>query len=155
MKTSNTSTPIFSTRYKRHASPPFVCKGPSRTKSEMAKECDINNIVKKHQQFGALPPGLRGPGIYADVSSLPDYQTALDITIDAQRRFDSLPATTREFFRNDPGELLQFLKDPKNRDKAIELHLIPKPAPKPDPDSFPVTRKDLKEALTPQPKTPA
>lgn len=99
---------------------------PTMTQQQFKDECDINNIMKK---FGNDPVAFqaltRPGGQYADFSHITDYQGMLDTVLEAQHAFESLPAPTRARFRNDPGNLLSFLQDEKNRDEAVSLGLLP------------------------------
>lgn len=96
---------------------------PSMTDQQWADDCDINNILKKYAQTGELPVSRR-QGIYADLSEFGDYQNMLESVLDAQTQFASLPAEVRQRFRNDPHELITFLRDPANRDEAIRLGMV-------------------------------
>jgi phage internal scaffolding protein len=73
---------------------------------------------------GELPTPRQG--FYADVSEVPDLTQALNIVQQAQQAFDSLPAKIRYEFHNDPSQLLKFISDPQNKERAIELGLIEK-----------------------------
>ena len=75
---------------------------------------------------GELPENFKAP-VSGDFTGIHDFQSAMNAVIEAQAEFDSLPAHIREEFRNDPQRLMDFVADGKNRDKAIELGLIPKP----------------------------
>jgi phage internal scaffolding protein len=44
--------------------------------------------------------------------------------IAAQNAFKTLPASIRKEFNNDPSQVIDFLNNPANKDKAIELGLI-------------------------------
>lgn len=96
----------------------------SRTKQEFMSECDItvimNNILKGVQQTSLTPRMYE----FSDRSMRPNLHDALNVLTQAQQQFDQLPATTRDFFRNDPMELDKFLTDEKNYDKALELGLV-------------------------------
>lgn len=107
--------------------------GRSMAQQHFAQECDVNEIMKKSLSTG-VPPGynpLNPPTVkpqFGDFSSEASYQHAMNLVIAAQERFEMLPAKIRDRFLNDPGELLAFLDDPKNRDEAIALGLIDKPS---------------------------
>ena len=88
-------------------------------------ECDINTLVKVYANTGV--PGADIPPMVFEVDRVIDYQTALNELRAADEAFMSLPSGVREFFENDPAQLLDFVHTPENRDKAIELGLIPKP----------------------------
>lgn len=101
----------------------------SRTKQQFVEDSDINTIMRKYEKTGILDPRLqRGPGSYGDFSSATDYHTSLNQVVEAQAAFYDLSSTIRARFHNDPGELLDFLDDPANRDEAVKLGLVEPPA---------------------------
>ena len=102
---------------------------PSMTEQHFKAECDINNIVAQYQQTGVLPQGNREP-LFGDFADFPqDLMSAQRYFDDAQERFMQLDATIRKEFGNNPAQLLDFIRDDKNRDRAIELGLIDRPSP--------------------------
>jgi hypothetical protein len=114
--------------------------GPSRNrvKPEFLRETKIDVIIERATRTG-LVPTKPFPG-YRNVTGT-DFLTMQNAIIDVQKYFDSLPSDTREFFANSPVNYLDFIADPKNKDQAIELGLIEKPAPapvEPAPDVPPV-----------------
>lgn len=103
----------------------------SRTQQEFADECDINVIMRRYGRTGQLP-NLNLQGVYGDFAEIPDYMEALNTVLKAQADFAELPATVRERFQHNPGAMLQFLSDPKNREEAIKIGLIDNPVNPPD-----------------------
>lgn len=103
----------------------LIC-GPGRTKQSFKEQCDINCIVERYKQSGLVSHVNSKQGTYADVSSVPDYQTALNTVNVARDAFNSLPATVRARFNNDPGMLLDFLSKPENIDEGVRLGLLVK-----------------------------
>ena len=101
---------------------------PSRTKSEFAKECDINVIVRKSLKTGTLPSGSRQP-MYGDFSNSYSFQKQQTAIAQANSEFMELPSEIRAKFGNDVANLLDYLQDPENNEEAIELGLLPKPEP--------------------------
>lgn len=101
--------------------------GVSRTKQSFKPICDINTIVEKALKGEAVTHLAGSPPLYADVTSVPDYQAALNIVIAAGNRFEKLDAKVRERFNNDPAKLVEFVGREENRDEAIRLGLLPKP----------------------------
>lgn len=119
----------------------------SRTQKQFADQCDVNQIVAKYKTTGQWQHMTNKQGVYADVSEITDYHSSVQKVLDANNAFMALPSTLRARFGNDPGELLAFLQDPKNREEAIKLGLIDKKA-EPKPRSLNVNDlNDLKEAL--------
>lgn len=103
----------------------LICKDPSLTHQCFKDECDINNIMSRWVKDGLVAHVNQYQGRYEDVSSAEDYHTSLNRVIAAQDAFDSLPATIRSRFENDPGKFLEFVGDPSNKDEMTKLGLLP------------------------------
>ena len=100
------------------------CDDPSLTSQSFTRESDINWIVDNFVKTGELAPGLRPPQ-FGDFTDLPsDFHAALNQVRNAEAAFMTLPAKVRSEFGNDPGRLLDFLQDPKNHDRAVELGIV-------------------------------
>lgn len=99
-----------------------------RTQQSFAAECDINTLVKVYAS-GVPVPGADIPAMDFEIDRVIDYQTALNELRRADEAFMQLPSDVREFFQNDPAQLLDFVHTPANREKAIELGLIPTKEP--------------------------
>lgn len=118
-------------------SPSVKFEDASLTRQEFLRDADINNIMAKYAS-GVVPvsAGSRPP-LFGDFANVPDYQTSLQIVLDAQERFAQLPSQVRSRFDNDPAKLLEFLAVEDNRAEAIKLGLIDAPAEKPPAVSVP------------------
>ena len=111
----------------------------SMTKQEFARQCDINRIVSSYVRTGHYE-NEKGIGMFQDVSNIPDYQSSLQLVINAKRSFEDLDPNLRKRFNNSPQELLEFLQDERNNEEAIKLGLREKPKqkdPEPDPEPIP------------------
>lgn len=118
--------------------------GKSRTKQAFRDSVDVNKVVARHQiglrHLAQIP---NTTGVYADMSSIPDYQNALHIQQDAQNKFLALPSKIRAKFQNNPAQLISYLQDTKNDEEAIQLGLKSKinapkestPSPKVQPET--------------------
>lgn len=95
----------------------------TRTKQSFADETDINQILARYIKTGVMDH-VKDHGGYADFPAPIEYQEAMQLTIDAQIAFDSLPATTRREFGNDPFEFLAFVENPDNVERMAELGLL-------------------------------
>lgn len=102
---------------------------PTRTQQQFKEECDINTIVERFGLTGELPENVRVP-VDGDFTGVTDYQTALNLILEAEASFMEFPANVRERFHNDPGELVSFVSDPANLEEARKLG-IARPAPTP------------------------
>lgn len=103
----------------------------SLTKQEFADDCDINVIMARYEKTGVIDHVNRRQPEFGDFADMVDYQTALNIVNEADSRFSDLPASVRARFENDPRQLLAFVADPANRDEAMDLGLIERPAEPP------------------------
>lgn len=113
-----------------------VTKPPSMTKQEHKAECDINNILKQYKATGMIRHIAAQAGVYTDLPSDVDFQGSLNMVLEAQAAFATLPSLVRERFANDPQRFLAFMADPNNLDEMVKLGLakkIPEP-PKAAPD---------------------
>lgn len=100
----------------------------SMTRQSHKEECDINTILSRYSLGGLV--SKRRDAFFADVSEVPtDFREALDLVDSSRRAFLQLPSQLRARFGNDPAQLLDFLRDPANREEAIELGLLEKPVP--------------------------
>lgn len=102
---------------------------PSRTKQSFAKDCDINNIIASWSKSGELNHVNLGTPQYGDFSNADDYLTARNNVSNALESFDLLPSEIRAQMGNDPAVLLDFIADPSNHEEAVQLGLLPPPAP--------------------------
>lgn len=121
----------------------LLCDDPSLTKQADAAACDINKIMAKYERSGLLLHVNQNQAMYADVSSVPDYQGALEIVRKADDMFASLPAEIRAKFDNDPAEYLRFVSDPANKDTMDKLGMLAKAEVPP-----PALADQVVEALT-------
>lgn len=100
---------------------------PSRAKQEFKAECDINSIMARYAKTGLLEHVNRYQGQYGDFSQVVDYQEALNLVSEAQHAFQSLPASIRSRFDNNPGKYLSFVQDPSNSAELVKMGLAVKP----------------------------
>jgi len=120
------------------------------TEQHHKEYCDINNIVKKYDTTGLLQNVTEAEGKYGDVSGL-EYKEALDLVIGMESTMAEMPSHIRKYFKNDPRLFAEFMENPDNREKAIELGLINR-AWEPDLDGLGehVTKEQAKERDKPK-----
>lgn len=108
---------------------------PSMTKQEFKFECDVNNVVKsfKPHHMQAMLAANLASGAYTDLPDAYDYQDALHLVQDAEKRFMTMPAKVRDRFGQDPSQFLAFINNPGNQAEAISLGLASSPAPAAEP----------------------
>lgn len=105
------------------------CDDPSLAQQQFKDECDINEIVRRFGLTGQMPEAVAMP-VTGDFTSVVDFHSALNLVRQAEAGFMELPAEMRSRFDNDPGKLLAFLDDERNRDEAVKLGLVVKPPEK-------------------------
>lgn len=115
-------------RYKLNEETGELEDNPSMAKQSFAEECDINVMLKRFGITGQMPQGLRLPE-YGDYEQVVDFQTAMNIVVEARETFMEMPAHVRARFHNDPQEFLEFCADEKNKDEAVKLGLVVEPEP--------------------------
>lgn len=93
------------------------------TEQHHKNECDVNQIIKKYDRTGLIMHVSNFEHKFGDMTG-DDFKKAQDMIANAKSSFESLPSNIRKEFKNDPSELLKFMENPGNRDKAIELGLI-------------------------------
>lgn len=123
--------PEISDHHKEH-DPVCVCDfGPSLARQEFADECDINQIMMRFEK-GEEPSFTPRVPLYLDLTEMPDnLQDTLNMLNEAEASFNSLPASVRREFDNDPVQFVDFASDPKNLDQLRKWGLA-KPAPVPE-----------------------
>lgn len=100
---------------------------PTQTIQSEKDACDLNKIYEKYTKTGIMTNVRRDQPTYGDFSNIVDYHTAVMRVQEAEEQFMTLPARIRARFKNDPGELIEFLGKDENRAEAIELGLIDPP----------------------------
>jgi phage internal scaffolding protein len=98
-------------------------------------ECDMNFILDKYRTTGLADHVSRFQGKYEDLSQPVDFQSALNVVISAQEAFDTLPSDIRKKFSNSPQEFLEFVNNPDNQEKLVEMGLAQKPLDQALPES--------------------
>jgi len=125
---------------------------PSQTDESFGPDCDINTIYKKWMKTGDDSILKQRQGQYLDLTSIPDYATALNTIQQANDEFMSLPAELRKKFANDPQEFITFLKNPDNDAEAVKLGLkeYQKPEPVPEFRIHPESLSQIQTGLNPK-----
>lgn len=96
---------------------------PSRTQQHFAEEVDINTIVKRFGLTGELPKDVPMV-LQGDFTNVVDFQSAMDMVVQARESFDAQPAHVRSRFDNDPQKFLAFVSEKDNFDEAVKLGLV-------------------------------
>lgn len=106
-----------------------VIDGPSRTRQEFAKECDVNELMRRYQKTGVMPVGRTEPR-YLDCTAVPQFHDAMQLFLQAEAAFMRLPAVVRREFDNDPEQFVAFAQNADNLPKLREWGLAePEKAP--------------------------
>ena len=148
MKTPTPS--IIRKPYDRHLRVTKSTSNESQVQQSMAAECDINKIMERHNKTGLVTHINPAIPQYGDFTQVQDYHSALNQVIDAQMAFDTLPASIRAKFQNDPGQFLDYMSDDENLDEKRKLGLLPPERPKKPQDDEKI-EKDPPAPPAPQP----
>lgn len=89
------------------------------------EETDINTIVRRFHVTGQLPQGVAVPS-FIEFNEVFDYQTAMNVLLEANKAFMQMPAEVRARFGNDPAEFVAFVDNDANREEAERLGVIVK-----------------------------
>lgn len=116
----------FRTAYEEHAPCYFNTTGESLTQQHFQEECDIINIIKRHDRNGIIEHVQRGQARYGDFSEVHDYREALDLVQDANEEFMKIPSDIRKQFNNNPGEFLNFVSNPDNEEEMQKMGFVKK-----------------------------
>lgn len=113
-----------------------------RTQQNFKEQCDVNEIMKRFERTGVLDHLNEYQGNYGDFIEVPQsFHEAVNQVLSAQDMFMTIPARIRAEFNNDPGVFIEFVSDPNNIDRMIEMGLAnrrtpvaeePREAPQPE-----------------------
>lgn len=120
-------------------------------------DVDINVIVARFGlKDGSTLPQATDLNYFSDFSEVTDLQGILDAAREAQRRFDLLPANIREEFDHQPAKLWDYVNNPKNWDRAVEMGLLHREATdKPASSTGAATQTSSTGSATSTPAKPA
>lgn len=94
-----------------------------QTKQCFKDECDVLNIISRHDRTGLIDHVNNAVAQYGDYSEVNEYRESLDKVMAANAAFGEIPSNIREMFGNDPGAFFEFATDPANGEKLVELGL--------------------------------
>lgn len=100
----------------------IACADKSLAQQHMADECDINKLVERFVVTGEIPQ-LTLPPLQADFNNVPDFQTAMNMIVEANHSFMQMPANVRSRFNNDAGQFVAFCSDEQNNDDLRKMGL--------------------------------
>lgn len=98
----------------------------SMTNQADKDSADINKIIARFERTGNILDLVSGESrqpVYGDFTGLGDYHSMMCAIARANSVFMALSSDIRKRFNNDPGELIDFLKDDKNDAEAVKLGL--------------------------------
>jgi len=99
-----------------------------RTKQCFKDTCDVNKILRQYDKTGLLTHVNEAQKRYGDFTQVNEYQVSLNIVNEAKASFAALPSNVRKEFDNDPGKFMEFISNPQNLDKMVEMGLAVKPS---------------------------
>lgn len=96
---------------------------PSLTKQHFKSETNINTIMSRYEKQGIVDHINKHKGTYGEFADIPDYQEALNKMKLAEEMFMELPSRVRNYFQNDPVQFVEFVQNPANEGKLVEIGL--------------------------------
>lgn len=117
----------FKTAYGERTRKGFETTGESLTQQSHAAAADVRNIIKQYDRTGLIANVNKGIAQYGDYSEINEYGEALNMVIEANESFATLPSHVREQFNNNAGLFFEFATNPKNSEKMMEMGLKERP----------------------------
>jgi len=111
------------TKYGKRYKGKTIKFGKTRTIQAHKDECDINNIVKRGLQTGALvdPTKKRREAMFGDFVNGQTFEAQQEAIARVKSEFLDLPSHMREHFDNNPAKLMDALDDGERLDELTEL----------------------------------
>jgi len=102
---------------------------------------EINNIVKRHgidllQKVAAMQT------FEYDDNPNNDFQEVMNAVIKASNSFEAIPSAIRKQFDNNPAKFMDFIYNPDNAEKMVEMGLAKPPPPKTEPIEVRITNSE-------------
>ncbi|AXH73969.1 MAG: internal scaffolding protein [Microviridae sp.] len=110
---------------------------PTLTIQSERDKCDLNIIKTIYDRTGVMNNVRTDAPRYGDFSSSDDYHSMVLRAQEAQDDFMQLPADLRARFSNDPGKLIEFVRNPNNALEAVKLGLMTSPGDSPQANQVP------------------
>lgn len=120
----NANGEVMSSVYVEHDRVVHVRQGPSRTRQDFAKDCDINVLMAHYEKNAVMPPINGKEPSYFDASGVPDFREALDIAREASEAFMRVPAAVRKELDNDVHRFVEYCNDPANKEQLQKWGLV-------------------------------
>jgi hypothetical protein len=96
--------------------------GEGLTEQSHKTQCDMNYILRNYEKTGLITHAKKYQGQYDDVS-VQDFNEAMLIVDNATNMYQELPSSIREGF-NGPVDFLNFVNNPANADKMVEMGIL-------------------------------
>ena len=101
------------------------CTG-GMTEQHHKELCNIERIVRDFKRNGVADHTREPSQVFADATKMGSFQERMDLITKTQQEFEMLPADIRAVFNNKTENLIEFLSDEENHDKAVEMGLLDK-----------------------------
>jgi len=94
-----------------------------KTIQSVKDECDIKNIIRKHDAGELILNTQKAAAQYGDFSELNEFQESMNIIAKATQSFAQIPSEIRKRFGNDAGAFHEFVTNPENQDQMVKMGL--------------------------------
>ena len=96
------------------------------TEQSHEPDCNINNIVRKHG-MDLIAQTAQLQNFTYDDNPNNDFQETMNAILKAKDSFSQVPSDIRKQFDNDPAKFLDFIHNPANQTKLVEMGLANPP----------------------------
>lgn len=112
-----------------------------RVEQHHKDEVDINNIIRRHG-LDLIAKTAQMQQFQYDDNPNNDFQEIMNAVLKASDSFESLPSQIRKQFDNNPAQFMDFIYNPENADKMVEMGLANPPPPPTEPIQVTVTNQE-------------
>lgn len=108
---------------------PLIQKLPSRAQEHYQNDQNVNHIMAKYRKTGDASLLLKVKTEYGTFENFEGLSKHVSKLARAEEAFAALPQSIQKQFNWQPGEMLEFIDDPKNKEAAIKMGLFTAPKP--------------------------
>lgn len=100
-----------------------TCPEPTLTQQQFADDANINVMMERFGVTGEIPQVRNLPTSGDFTNTVNNYQSAMNLLVQAQQEFMRQPANIRARFNNDPQLFMNFMENPDNGEELIRMGL--------------------------------
>ena len=94
------------------------------TEQHHAERTRVSWILEQYRRTGVVDHVQRAAPRYVDLSEVPSFEEAFNLVERAEEAFARLPAEVRAEVGNNPIGLVEWVQDPENLERGLELGIF-------------------------------